>query len=63
MSTRMRFPDRRPCETFQLEVANPDDSPTRPRGRASPPKSAQRCRGLDPVIRAEYANQKVGVGQ
>ena len=30
MSTRMRLPDRRPCETFQLEVANPDDRPTCP---------------------------------
>jgi len=37
MSTRMRLPDRRPRETFQLEVANPDDRPTRPRdARACP---------------------------
>jgi hypothetical protein len=37
MSTRTRLPDRGPCETFQLEVANPDDRPTRSRGARTCP--------------------------
>jgi hypothetical protein len=37
MSTRMRLLDRRPCETFQLEVTNPDDRSTRPRGARTCP--------------------------
>jgi hypothetical protein len=42
MSTRMRLPDRGPCETFQLEVANPDDAPTRPRGARICPTLTER---------------------
>ena len=37
MSTRMRLPNRRLSDTFQLEVANPDDRPTRPRGARARP--------------------------